>query len=140
MVPAPRRVVSSTIIRIISNSLSMLALLCTSVRLTQFNCCHSCWQSQSSGFGLYCVPLDAGTLLDHTTLECFHNVFLQHLQEQLKIFECCAFAMNCSRKRFSTRSSTDQDHDFCTLLTLLDCCVVKVCSFRHCLSWVRFYS
>ena len=35
-----------------------------------------------------------------------------------------------SRKRFSTRSSTHQDLDICTLLTVLDYCTVKVCNSR----------
>ena len=29
------------------------ALLCTSVCLTLFNCCHSCWQSKSSCFSVH---------------------------------------------------------------------------------------
>ena len=33
--------------------------------------------------------------------------------------------MHGSRKRSPARSSTDQDLDFCTLLTVLACCEVK---------------
>ena len=51
-------------------SQSSYTLLCTSFRLTLFNCCHSCWKYQSS----CCAQSHARTLLDHSALECFHNV------------------------------------------------------------------
>ena len=61
---------------------------------------------------------------------------LQHLQELLKIFELCAFSMSGSCKRFSTRTSSDQNLDFCTLLTVLDDRRVNVCCFCNCSAWV----
>ena len=48
--------------------------------------------------------------------------------------------MHGSRELFSTWSSTDQDLDFCTLLTVLDCCTVEVCSFRNCRASVCCHS
>ena len=95
--------------------------LCTSVRLTLFNCCHSCSKSSS------CIVYHFTQTLFLITIH--GNVFitrLQQLQKQFQIFEFYSFAMHDSRKRSAARSSTYQDVDLCTLLTVLDCCVVKL--------------
>ena len=47
-------------------------------------------------FQLFRVQFRAGSLLDHSTLDV-SIACLQHFQKQLKIFECCAFAMHGCR-------------------------------------------
>ena len=88
-------------------------------------------------FWLSCFQLHASSLLDHSTLECFHNVFAAPLRtaQDLRIL-----LQNGSRKRCSTRSSTDRGLDFCTSLLMLDCRTVKVCSFRNCIACVCCHS
>ena len=76
----------------------------------------------------------------HFLITVHWNVSITFLQKHAKVFECCSFAMHGSRKRFTARSSTDQDLDFCTLLTVLESCAVKVCSFRNCISWMCSHS
>ena len=52
----------------------------------------------------------------------------------------CRACLNGSCNRFSTWTSSDQNLDFCTLLTVLDYCIVKVCCFCHCSAWVCCHS
>ena len=85
---------------------SLLAVLCTASRK------HSSW-SQYTGLFPYRVR--------NTFRNCSRSS------------NFCSRSMNGWRKRFSTRSSTNQDLDFCTLLTVLHYCV-EVGSFRNCLS------
>ena len=109
------------------------ALLSSTVRLTLFNCRHSCWHSKSSCCTVYnfTQALFLVTVHWNVSIPC-----VQHLEELFEIFELCSLSMNGSRKRFSTRSSTNQDVDFCTLLTVLHYCIVELCSIR-CLSRMR---
>ena len=62
--------------------------MCSSVRLTLFNCCHSYWQSQSSGCTVYNLT---HALFVITTYWSVSISCLQHLQEDFKIFKLCAF-------------------------------------------------
>ena len=44
--------------------------------------------------------------------------------------------MNGSCKRFSTQTGSDNNLDFCTLLTVLDDYIVKVCCVCNCSAWL----
>ena len=114
MISSPRRVASSTMI--CKRSLKMLVRAALHVRLLDSVQLLSLQlAAQSSGCTVYNSTQALFLIVVHENVSI---TCLQHRQEQLKIFEVCAFAMHGSRKRLSTRSSTDQDLDF---LHLADC-------------------
>ena len=112
------------------------SLFRTSICLTLLNCYHSCRQFPFSGCT---VDNLAQTLFWITTHWNVSVTCLQHLEQLLKLFECCFLSVNGSCKRFSTRTSSE-NLDICTLLTVLDYCFVKVCRFSKCSVWMCCHS
>ena len=105
------------------------SLFRTSICLTLLNCCHSCRQPQFSSCTVDNLPQALFWITIHWNVSV---TCVQHLEELLEIFAFCVLSVNGSCKRLSTRTSLDQILDFCTLLTVLDYCIVKVCCFSEC--------
>ena len=84
------------------------------------NCCLSCRQSQfpRSTVHNFAQALFLITVHWNVSVPC-----LQHLQELLKIFEFDERLL----QTVLSRTGSDQNHDLCTLLTVLDDHIVKVC-------------
>ena len=88
-------------------------------------------------FLLCCVQLHADTLLDHK----YTGMFPQRLRST---FKNSSRSSNFARLRCTALAKVPPrgpapsgDLDFCTLLTVLDCRMVKVCSFRNCLAHLQ---
>ena len=86
-------------------------------------------------YRLYCTQLRASTLLDQSTMECFRNVSAapSGTAQDLRI-RCTALANG------SPRTGSDLNLDFCTLLTVLYHCIVRVCCVCNCSAWVCCHS
>ena len=84
------------------------SLFCRSVRLTLFDCCHSCWHAKSSCSNVYKFSQKIFLITVHWHVSVKRLLYLQKL---LEIFKICSLSTNGFCKRFSTWSSTDQDLD-----------------------------